>query len=151
MAGFAPLTSQGVLNRVLVHTIAPSNPQLLVTAPYMSKSMAVLTFDGPFTNQIETATDIVNSPNPYVMGQLVINLLRSQALSSLWLAQVQTASVIGSIVVYPDSPVYPAITLTNSSITDYDPGAFDGQDPTVKVTVKGVFQTNAILWSYATT
>ena len=145
-----PLTVQGSLNRILVHTIIPSNPQLTVTAPYMSKTLAVLTFDGPFVNQIGTATGLVNSPEPYVMSQLVISLLRSQPLSALWVAQVQLQSMIGSVVVYSDSCVFPEITLANCSITDIDPGSYDGNDPTVKVTVKGVFYANAAMWVGAT-
>ena len=147
MSGFAPLTTQGQLNRVLTHIVVPGFPQLSVTAPYMSKSLALLSFDGPFVDQIGTATGIVNSPVPFVMGQIVVNLLRSQSLSSLWIAQVQVASIIGTVVAYPDSTVFPAIPLSNCSIIDVDPGAYDGADPTTKITMKGVFYTNADLWS----
>jgi len=142
-----PLIQQGQLNRVLTHVIVPSFPQLTVTAPYMSKSLAVLTFDGPFVDQIGTATGVVNSPMPYVMAQIVVNLLRSQSVSALWIAQAQLQSVIGSIVAYPDSTVFPPITLANCSLIEIDPGAFDGVDPTVKMTVKGVYYTNSSMWS----
>ena len=145
--GFNPITGQGLLNRVLVHTIVPLFPQLTVTSPYMGKSQAVLTLDGPFVHQIGTATGLVNSPEPYVMGQLVISLLRSQALAGLWVAQAGITSVIGAVTVYSDSTEFPVITLADSSIIDIDPGAFDGQDPVTKVTVKGLYYTNASLWA----
>lgn len=141
-----PLIDQGSLNKVLTHIIVPENPQLTVTASYMAKSQAVLTFDGPFTEQIGTATGIVNSPQPYVMAQVVISLLRSQAVSGLWIAQTQASAEIGPVTVYPDSDAFPPITLADCSIIEVDPGAFDGADPTTKVTVKGVFYTNAALW-----
>lgn len=147
MAGFPPLTSQGTLNRVLTHVILPLFPQLSVTAPYMAKSQAVLTLEGPFVDQIGTATDIVNSPHPYVMGQVVISILRSQAVAGFWVAQAQSASVVGPVQTYADTITMPAITLANCSIHDIDPGAYDGADPTTKVTLKGVFYTNAQLWA----
>ena len=147
MAGFPPLTTQGLLNRVLTHIVVPGFPQLSVSAQYMSKSMAVPTFDGPFVDQIPTATGVVNSPAPYVMGQIVVNLLRSQALCTLWIAQAQIESTLGDVVAYSDSTVFPPITLNNTSIIDIDPGAFDGSDPTTKITLKGVFLTNADLWA----
>jgi hypothetical protein len=149
MAGVNPLIAQGALNRVLTSIVVPSYPQLSAIAPNMSKSLVQLTFDGPFNDQIGTATGIVNSPLPYVMGQLVVSLLRSQLVSGLWIAQAQTQSILGTVTAYPDSPVFPAVSLTNCSITDIDPGAYDGQDPTVKITLKGVFYTNATLWSGA--
>src|SRR6185503_1465660 len=141
-----PLQQQGNLNRVLTQVIVPDFPELTVTASFMAKSMANLTFDGSFTDQIPTATGVVNSPEPFVQGQLVISLLRSQAVSALWLAQVQASSVIGSVEVYSDSTEFPMIRLVNCSIISVDPGAFDGQDPATKVTVKGSYYTNAVLW-----
>lgn len=141
-----PLTAQGNLNRVLTNVVVASWPQLTVTAPFMAKSLARVTYEETFNDQIGTATGVVNSPVPYVMTQIEINLLRSQAVAGLWIAQAQVQSVLGSVTAYPDSTAFPAIQLTNCSIMSIDPGAFDGQDPTVKITVKGVFQTNANLW-----
>lgn len=142
-----PLTAQGLLNRVLTNVVIPSFPQLSVTAPFMAKSLAQLTFDAPAVDQIGTATGIVNSPAPYVMGQLVVNILRSQSVAELYYAQWQINAVIGTVQAYPDSTVLPPFTLANCSILDVDPGAFDGQDPTTKVTIKGVYYVNADLWA----
>jgi len=142
-----PLTPQGLLNRVLTHIVVPTFPQLSVTASYMGKSMATLSFDGNFVDQIMTATGLVNSPEPYVTGNVVVNLLRSQQLSALWIAQSQLESVIGPVTLYSDSTAFPPIVLANCSIVGIDPGAFDGQDPAVKATIKGVYYLNAGLWT----
>jgi hypothetical protein len=150
MAGFPPLSAQGNLNRVATHVVVVSQPQLNANASFLGKSLAVATFEGPFTNQIETATGIVNSPKPFVMAQIVLNLLRSQSLSGLWISQVQSGTYLGTVIAYPDSTVFPAIQLTNASVTEIDPGAFDGADPAVKVTVKGTFYINASLWGALT-
>lgn len=150
LAGFPPLTVQGNLNRVATHVVVTSLPQLSATASFLGKSLVQVTLEGPFTDQIETATGVVNSPKPFVMGQLVLSLLRSQTLAALWVAQVETSTYLGDIVAYPDSTVFPALALTNASIIDLDPGAFDGVDPTVKATVKGTFLINSALWSALT-
>lgn len=142
-----PQVSQGLLNRVLTNVVVTQFPQLSVTAPYMSKSLAQLTFDAPAVDQIATATGIVNSPAPYVMGQLVVNVMRSQSVAALYYAQWQSNAVIGSVTAYPDSTELGPFTLQNCSILDVDPGAFDGQDPTTKVTIKGVYYVNASLWA----
>lgn len=148
MAGLGnPLITQGLLNRVLTNVVVTNFPALSVTAPFMSKSLAQLTFDAPAVDQIATATGIVNSPVPYVMGQLVVNILRSQSVASLFYAQWQADAVIGSVTAYSDSTTLPPFTLKNCSILDIDPGAFDGQDPTTKVTIKGVYYVNSDLWS----
>jgi hypothetical protein len=150
MAGLNPLTTQGNLNRVATHVVVPDFPQLNVTAGYMAKGQAVVTFEGPFVQQIGTATGNVNSPEPYVMATLVINLLRSQALSNLWIAQAQSTGTIGTVEVYPDSTTMQPLLISNCSIQDYEPGAFDGADPTVKVTVKGTFYVNSLMWASLT-
>jgi hypothetical protein len=142
-----PLTQQGLLNRVLTNVVVTSYPQLSVTAPFMSKSLAHLTFEGAAVDQIGTATGVVNSPMPYVLGQVVINLLRSQPIAALYFAQWQAKAVLGTVIVYPDSTALGPFTLSNCSLLDLDPGAFDGQDATTKATLKGVYYVNASLWS----
>jgi len=147
MAGFTPLANQGMLNRVLTNVIVTNYPQLSVTAPFMSKSLAVLTFEGTAVDQIGTATGLVNSPVPYIMAQVVVNLLRSQPIAAAYFAQWQAKAVLGPIVVYPDSTVLGPFSLVNCSLTEIDPGAFDGQDPSCKATIKGIYYLNAALWS----
>lgn len=141
-----PLVQQGILNRVLTNVIVTSLPQLSVTAPFLSKSLVQLTFDEAAVDQIGTATGLVNSPKPYVMAQVVVNLLRSQYVAALYLEQWQLNAVIGTVKVGSDSTLFPDIPISNCSIDSIDPGAFDGQDPTTKVTIKGVFYTNSELW-----
>jgi hypothetical protein len=150
MAGFNPLATQGNLNRIITQVVVAQYGQLNVNAGYMSKGQAILTLEGPFVEQIGTATGLVNSPMPYVFGQVVINLMRSQALANAWILQAQVNSYLGPVEVWPDSTAFAPITLTNASITAFDPGAFDGQDPTVRVTVRGTYYVNNSLWSSLT-
>ncbi len=147
--GLNPLTQQGNLNRLYTNVIVPNFPGLNVTASFMSKGQAHLTFEGIFDNQIPTATGIVNSPEPFVMADIAINLLRSQPLANLWIAQAQSQVIIGPVTLYSDSTAFGALTVTQCAIQAVDPGPFDGTDPTIKVTVKGVYYINNSMWTGA--
>ena len=141
-----PRIVQGLLNRVLTAVVVTDFPQLSVTAPYMAKSLAQLDFDEDAVDQIGTATGIVNSPAPYVMATVTVNLLRSQGIAAAYLTQWQLNAILGSVTVYPDSTIFPPITLVNCSLLRPAPGPYDGQDPTVKATIKGVYYVNAAMW-----
>ncbi len=147
MAGFSPLAYQGLLNRVLTHVVVTDFPQLSVTSSFMSKALTNLTFEGEFTRQEQTAVGIVNSPEPYVMAQLNVSILRSQPLAALWYIQAQLLTIIGDVVTYSDSTVFPEVTLLNCSLINVEPGAYDGQDPTTRLTIKGILPINASLWA----
>lgn len=142
-----PLVQQGTLNRVRGQVVVPNFTNLNITAPYMGKSMLRLALEGNFTDQIPTATGVVNSPEPYVMATCTVGLLRTQALSGQWLAQAINYSVIGPIQVYSDSSAFPLANLDNCSIYQLDPGAFDGQDPVVRLILRGTFYLNNNLWN----
>ena len=148
--GFNPLAVQGNLNRVATHVVVTSYPALTVTVGYMGKSQAQLTFEGAAVNQIGTATGIINSPEPYLFGTLVISLLRTQSLANLWIIQMQQNATVGTVVAYPDATTFSPLSLTNCSIQGFDPGAYDGQDPVTKVTLKGTFYVNASMWAALT-
>ena len=142
-----PLIAQGTLNRVRTSVVVPGSTNLNVTASYMGKQMARLAFEGNFADLIGTATGAVESDEPYVFATLTISLLRTQSLSSAWLEQAQTGSGIGDVTSYSDSKVFDAVTLSGAVIQNIDPGAFDGTDPVVRVTLRGVFYVNSNLWN----
>jgi len=147
MATQNPMIAQGVLNRVLTAVIIPSNTALNVTAPYMAKGFARLEYAGDWTGQIGTGTGVVNSPEPYVMARVTMNLLRTQALSASWVTQGQTATYIGNVNVHSDTSTFPVSQMVDASIVSVDPGAFDGTDPVVRVVLSGALAINASLWS----
>lgn len=141
------MVRQGLLNRVLTSVVVTNYPQLTVTAPFMSKNLSEIIFDGAAVDQIGTATGIVNSPMPYIMADINCNILRSQSTVAAYVAQWQQQAYIGSVTIYTDSTQLPQFTLVNCSILNITPGAFDGQDPTTKVQFKGVYYINNIMWS----
>ncbi|HDR9497043.1 TPA: hypothetical protein QDC06_000228 [Burkholderia cepacia] len=142
-----PQITQGVLNRVRTSAIIPAYTNLNITAPFLGKSMIVVEFEGNFAEQIETATGAVRSPEPYVMATATCNLLRSQSLAASWLAQGQTDSFLGTVNLHSDTSAYPVITLNDTVIRMVQNGAFDGQDPIVRVVLRGVFPINSNMWN----
>lgn len=145
--GVNPLIGQGELNRVITHIVVAGRPDLSVSASFMAKSLATLNFEDEFVQQIGTATGVVNSREPYVMANIEMNLLRSQSVAGLWIAQARLDGVIGQVTAYPDSTVFPAVTLVNCAIRPIAPGAYDGTNPEVKITLRGVFYANAVMWA----
>ena len=142
-----PLIQQGTLNRVLPSVIVPGNTALNITSNYMGKSFVTVTFDGDFDNLIHTATGAVTSPEPYVQATASVSILRTQSLSGAWLAQAQKLSDIGNVSIFSDTTAFPEIDLVNCIIKHIDPGAYDGTDPVVRLTLGGIFYVNSRVWS----
>ncbi len=142
-----PLIAQGTLNRVRCSIVVPSYPALNVTSPYMGASFASFDFSGPFSQLIPTGTGAVNSPEPYVEGTITVALLRTQSLANAWLQQAQTLSDLGAVTIHSDTSAFPANTIYSTVIQEFNPGAFDGRDPVVRLVLRGVAYMNNDLWS----
>lgn len=142
-----PRVTQGTLNRVRCSVVLADHPSLNITSSYMGKSFAKITFEGDMVDQEETATGVVNSPNPYVMATVEVGILRTQSLSSSWLSQLQATGALGDCEIHSDTAAFPEITLHNAVIQHMDPGAYDGRDPVVRLTLRGVFYVNNDLWN----
>lgn len=142
-----PLIPQGTLNRVRCSVVVPTFPALNITAPYMGKSYASIEISGPFAELIPTATGVVQSPEPYQLAMITVGLLRSQALAFQWLTQAQATSSVGQVTIHSDTPAFPSITLANVVINQIEPGAYDGTDPVVRLTLHGVYYLNNDLWN----
>ena len=143
-----PLIPQGTLNRIRCSIVVPSFPALNITAPYMGQRFATINFSGSFTELIPTATGGVASPEPYVMANVSVDLLRTQSLSASWLAQANATGAIGAVTIYPDSAAFPEIKIDNTVIDSIEPGAYDGKDPVVRLMLKGFYNINDDLWNY---
>jgi hypothetical protein len=143
-----PYLIAGPLNRVRCHVVISAIPTLNIASNFMGKSFAHIEFEGDFVQQIEVGTGVVNSPEPYVMASITVGLLRSQPLSASWLAQAQDTGVLGDVTIHSDTSAFPAITLNDTSIRSISPGAFDGTDPVVRLTLRGTFNINSALWSF---
>ena len=142
-----PLVPQGTLNRVRCSIVVPTFSSLNIASSYMGKSFASLSFQGPFTELIPTATGAVTSPEPYVMANITVGLLRTQGLAYSWLTQAGQTGSLGSVVIHSDTAAWPEITLIDAVINDIEPGAYDGMDPVVRLSLKGIYTVNSNLWN----
>lgn len=142
-----PNISQGTLNRVRASIIVSAFPSLNILSSYMGKNFVSLHPDGPWVQQIETGTGIVTSPEPYIMFNIAVGILRSQPLADAWLAQAEATVYLGTVTVHSDTSAFPARKFRDVSITHYDPGVFDGADPVVALTLRGKFNINNNLWN----
>lgn len=142
-----PQVPQGSMNRVRCSIVVPGIPTLNITSSYMSKRFAKLTWDGRIVHQDETATGFVNSPEPYIGGEISVGILRTQPLAIAWVRQFEDTGVLGEVVIHSDTSAFPARTISNASIITCDPEAFDGLDATVHVMIRGVYYINNSLWN----
>jgi hypothetical protein len=144
-----PLIPQGgPISRVRVNIVFGSFSNMNVTASNLGPSFATIAFNDPFTTQIKTATGIINSPEPYVMGSITFGLLRTQPLAGIWLTQIQATTILGASTIHSDTSAFGPISLAHTAITAFNPTAFDGRDATIAVTLMGVYYVNNNLWSF---
>lgn len=141
-----PTVTQGTLNRLRASIVVPSYSNLNASSSNMGKNFTTVEFDGDFALLLETATGAISSPEPYVMANVTVDLLRTQAVSGAWLAQGQTQSEIGNVQIHPDTTAFPVITINDTIIRNVHPGEYDGQNPVVRLDLRGVFYLNNNLW-----
>lgn len=147
MSGVNPRVQQGTLNRVRVSVIPASFPALAIPSSYMGKRFATFRPEGNFVHQAETGTGVVNSPEPYVMATIEVNLIRTLALTWAWIEQIRNTAIIGDVTIHSDTAAFPALTIHNSIARMLNPGQFDGVDPTSLLIFSGVWYENESLWS----
>jgi len=144
-----PLVTQGTLNRLRASVIVPGFTSLNVSSQYMGKNFVSVEPEGDFALLIETATGAITSPEPYCFMNVTVDLLRTQSLSQSWLTQAETTAVLGDVSIHPDTTAFDSIDISETIIQKVTPGVFDGQDPIVRVNLRGVFYLNNNLWTSA--
>lgn len=142
-----PRVPQGTLNRVRGSVIVPSFPNLNVTAPFLGKGAISINLQGQATQMIQTLTGVVTSPEPYMMAQITINLLRTQQLANLYKARMELDTLIGDIQIIPDVNTLSNYQLLNCSIGAVRELPFTGDDAGYVVTVDGYYEVNSNLWN----
>lgn len=144
-----PLVAQGSLNRLRGSVVIPSYPALNVTASYLSKRGIGMELAGDLTQLLETMTGLVTSPEPYVPADITVSILKTQSLAALWITQAQDTTVLGNVTVHTDTAAFPHFDFQNCAITRINRFAFDGTDPTMEVTLRGIYVLNQSLWALA--
>lgn len=141
-----PKIKQGVLNRVRASIKFSDVPELNVSASYLAKEGIEITFQGNIVEPLPTMTGIVQSPQPYMMAQAKVHLVRSQALAAQFKARYEKDGVLGDCRLYTDSSTFGDFDLSNASISNCGDMTFAGGDPGLLITLTGIYYTNSDMW-----
>ena len=147
MATGNPHVPQGLLNRARASVVFPANPTLNITADYVVEEGISLDIDEDGTDQIKTMTGVVNSPAPYVLATATIHVLKTQALGESWAQQFQSNSQIGRMVIHTDATTLSQYRIHNCSLLKPQPGAMNGKNASLILTIRGVYNINDYIWS----
>lgn len=141
-----PLVAQGVLNRVRGSVTWGSFPALNVTAPYLGKAAIRLALQGESTVYIPTMTGAVTSPEPYLMIEMTINLLKTQGLANQYKTQMELSSALGDGSVRSDAAPLGVYQIINCSIKNVRELDFSGEDAGYNVIIGGYYLVNSSLF-----
>jgi hypothetical protein len=147
MATSNPMIPQGTLNRLRGSVNFANLPALNVTAPYLVKDGIAISLDGDATTVLPTMTGVVTSPEPYMLATVTINVLKTNGLAASFKAQMEDTTIVGDMVVTPDTSSLPTYSITNSSIESVREMKFNGEDAGWTITLKGAYLINNSLWS----
>ena len=143
-----PLINLGNLNRVRASVVFPSYTALNITSSQMGRRFVSLTYDEDFVQQIQQGVGIINSPEPYVFATITCDILRTLPLAQAFITQVESTSVLGTVYVHSDTSSFPRRAVHNASVLKADPGAFDGVNGVLALTIRGIFYPNNDLWNF---
>ncbi|KHN59921.1 hypothetical protein [Aeromonas hydrophila] len=141
-----PMIPVGVLNRVRASIKFTDHPELNVSASYLAKEGVELTFQGNMTDFLPAMTGAVQSPQPYMLMQAKVHLLRSQALGAQYKAQWEKNTAIGDAKVFSDSSTFGDFEVMNTAITSVQDMSFAGGQPGVAITITGTYYINSEMW-----
>lgn len=141
-----PMIKPGVLNRVRASAKFTDYPQLNVSASYLAKEGVEITFQGNIVEPLPAMTGVVQSPQPYVLAQAKIHLLRSQALAAQYKTQIELDAILGDVRLYTDSSTFGEFDMVNTAITSVGDMTFAGGDPGVVITLTGTYYVNSSMW-----
>jgi hypothetical protein len=145
MAGTSHI-AQGTLNRLRGSVVYANNTALNITAPYLNRDAISISFDGDAGMLIPTLTGGVTSPEPYQMGNITINMVKSQALANYYKLQIETNVNVGDVSIIGDSATLGDYEFTNCILKGVRDIVFDGNQAGFVVTLTGIYLTNSALW-----
>ena len=141
-----PRVPQGTLNLLRGSMSVTDNPALNITAPFLTKDMFNVTFEGAFTGQLPTATSFVNSPEPYIMVKVTADILKTNGLAAAYITQAQDNCVLGDCTFKFDSSSMPDLELFNTSIVSVHDIKVNGSTAGVQIVLSGGSYINSSLW-----
>ena len=145
-----PFVPQGALNRLLGSFSFPDNSQYNITAAFLGSEGMSPNFNGPVTTMLGTMTGAVNSPEPYMLVETSVHLIRSQAFAETYRQAMLSNSNLGHGILRPDVPTggpgLGSFDFVNCNITGVRPFAMTGRDAGWMITITGIWYVNNSLW-----
>lgn len=142
-----PQILQGTINRLRASVVIPAFPQLNVTAAFLGEEGIKMAFEGDATTFINTLTGAVTSPEPYLMVNVTVNLLKTQAIANIWKNQMETISLLGDLTIRPDAASLNPYALVNCSIMRPNDLDFTGKSAAYPISIRGYYNINNSLWN----
>ena len=142
-----PMIPQGSLNLLRAALQVTNLPSLNVTASYLSEGMITLTQEGDASLLIPTATGAVPSPNPYVIVNVLIHLVRSQTLAASWKLQMETTTDLGPIVVIGDASALAMWHFYQATLMNVGELTFNGKDAGYPINIRAVYPVNSAMYN----
>lgn len=141
-----PRIPLGTLNRIRASIVIPGAPELNVTSSFLGQAGISLGFTGETTQMLPQMTGVVTSPEPYQMAQLSAQLVRSQALASLYKQRMELNALLGDLTVIPDAAALEPYQLVNCAIQAVRELPMTGSDASFTITIAGTYFINSSLW-----
>lgn len=142
-----PMALQGQLNRLRANLLVPNFPNLNVTASFLGKAGITIALEGESTAFIQTMTGAVTSPEPYMMTNVTVNLLKSQSLANQYKLKMESLALIGDITIKPDSSMLSDYYITNCGVQSVREMNLNGEDAGFIITVRGYYMLNNSAWA----
>lgn len=143
----SPIVPQGALNRLRGSVTFDNLPQLNITAPFLGEEGINLTLEGEINTNVGTMTGTVQSPAPYQMALVEVQLLKTQTFADLFKQQLELDSNVGSFTVRPDAPQLSPYIIFNGNIVSAAPGRLNGKEVGFVIGLRGFYLVNSSLYN----
>jgi hypothetical protein len=135
-------TPPGVLNRLRASVTFNSFPQLNVTSGFLTTEGIRLALEGNATDLLPAMVSLVSSPAPYLSASLTMSLVRSSSIAQLFKLQIEDATLMGLVTIWPDTDVLTPFVLNNVALESVREMAMAGMEAAMVVTARGYYNVN---------
>lgn len=142
-----PLVDQGTLNRIRGSLSWINFPGLNVTASFLGPDGIRMALEGGASTMLPTLTGVVQSPEPYMMVNVTIHLIKSQPLAALYKTRMEDLAIMGEFVVRPDVTTLPPYDFQNGALENVREMGMNGRDHEFVISIRGQYLINNQLWN----
>ncbi len=141
-----PIIIPGNLNSIRVSATFPSNSKLNIALGYFSKTQ-IHSILSDFAKSLPTQLGHVISEEPYSIAEFDFHVVRTLPLANAWKTQWETSSILGSMIVRPDTSVMSDFQLTSAMLKGASGLDFSGVSAEIILKIVGIYYINSDLFS----